>query len=47
MAKKNKPEDIAKFNKWIKELEQRQSPQGVRLIKDEIMEFVNDNLPED
>jgi len=38
--------DIEKFNKWIKELEYRRSPEGVRMIKEEILEFIKENLPD-
>tara|TARA_B110000285_G_C15021775_1_gene561960 strand:+ start:1029 stop:1163 length:135 start_codon:yes stop_codon:yes gene_type:complete len=37
---------MGKFNQWLTELEKRKSPEGVQMIKEDILEFVDENLPE-
>lgn len=37
---------MSKFNQWLVELENRKSPEGVQMVKEEIMDYVDSNLPE-
>lgn len=43
---KKKEVIMGKFNQWLTELEKRKSPEGVQMIKEDILEFVDENLPE-